>query len=528
MKFKIYIILIILLIFNTALVNAVSDGGDLKVKVELRPFNLNPIYAENETELMINKQIFDTLVTYNGQEEVISSLAEAWEVNDDSKLFIFDLKKAVYFHPYKIGGKEVPLDEREVTAKDWKRSFEYLAAPNNESPYAELLNKIKGYEEYRQGESTEIIGIKVKDQYQLEIELKESYAPFIYNLAEEAAVVIPAEAVIDSNFDFSTGPVGTGPFKFDNLSKNKVTLIKNNNYWKNNYQAEELPYINQIEINFAAENDLKENLKEFDLYQLSSEEYFDYQKDKNEYNGYQFKKVADNSVYFAGLNYNSSLSQEIKYNQLQEILSYIINKNNFIDNLNLDYFILLVDDSNTQPFLNHLNSNLKNSEDINPSHISKRLKLAINDSKINIQIANDLQKILKAENINLEINKYSWAEYLNRLNAKNLNSQLFIMSADYNNRFEFIYDNFYSTSNSNYFGYQKERMDNLIDYLKLVNGEQKTKRAIEIVRDIIKEDNPFIFIFQGADPYLVSDKFDNQEIFKNFTEKYNFEELYLE
>jgi peptide/nickel transport system substrate-binding protein len=261
MKFKTYIIIILILIFDISLVSATSYGGDLKIKVELRPLNLNPIYAENETEIMINKQIFDSLVNYNGQDEIISNLAESWEVNNDSNLFIFNLKEAVYFHPYKIGGKEVSLKEREVTAEDWKWSFEYLAASNNKSSRAELFNKIKGFAEYSRGENTEITGIRVKDKYQLEIELKESYSPFIYNLAKDAAVVMPAVAVLNSNFNFSKAPIGTGGFKFGNFSKNKVTLLKNNNYWKNNYQKEKHPYLNKIEINFAVENNLKKTMQ---------------------------------------------------------------------------------------------------------------------------------------------------------------------------------------------------------------------------------------------------------------------------
>lgn len=527
MKTKIYVFTILILILNLFSVNAANYGGDLKIKVDQRPFNLNPIYGASETALMIDKQIFDTLVNYNNQEEIAANLAESWEINNDSTLFEFQLKKEVYFHPYKIDGKEVPLNEREVSAENWKWSFEYLAVSKNKSPYAELLNKVKGYDEYRQGKSQEISGIRVKNKFQLEIELKESYAPFIYNLAKSAAVVMPANAVLSNDFNFSTAPVGTGAFEYGNFSKNKVTLLKNNNYWKNNYQEEKQPYLNQIEINFSAENNLKENLQEFDLFQLNSAEFFAYQEQKDEYSDYQITKFVNNYFYFAGLNYNSNLSQDENYNDLKEGLSYIINENNFIENLNLDNFILPADNINSQPFLFKLSKNLQNSKNINLNDSLKELKLAVNDSKTNIQIANQLKNELKTENINLDIKKYNWAEYLNRLNTRNLNSNLFMMSADYNNRFEFIRDNLYSTSKANYFGYQNKRLDNLIDYLKLVNNKQNSERAFEIITDIIIGDNPFVFLFQGADSYLVSDRLVNQDIFKNMYLKYDFERLYF-
>lgn len=527
MKTKIYVFIILILILNVFSVNAANYGGNLKIKVNQRFFNLNPIYAANDTALLIDQQIFDTLVIYNNQGELAANLAESWEVNNDSTLFHFNLKQNIYFHPYKIGGKEVPLKEREVSAEDWKWSFEYLAASNNKSPYAELLNRIKGYDQYRQGKNEEITGIRVKDKYQLEIELEESYAPFIYNLAKSAAVVMPAEAVINSDLNFSTAPVGTGAFKYGNFSNNQITLLKNNNYWKNNFQKEELPYLNQLEISFAAENNLQKDLENFDLYQLNSADFTAYQKQKDKYSDYQMNKIVNNNVYFAALNYSSNLRQNSNYNNLKESLRYIMNKNSFIDKLNLKHLIVPTDIINGQPLLTKLSQNLRSSKDINFKDSLKDLKIVINDSKTNIQIANYLKNELKAEDLNLEIKEYSWAEYLNILNNRELQSHLFIMSADYNNRFEFLRDNFYSTSKTNYFNYQNKRLDNLIDYLKLINNDQSRERAFEIITDILIKDNPFVFLFQGADRYLVSDKIVMSDIFKNIYSKNKFETVYF-
>src|SRR6056297_1889423 len=134
-KTKIYFLVLFIIITASFTVSAEKYGGDLKVKVNKRALNLNPIYSFNSTEQTINKQIFDKLLAFNSKGEIVNNLSQSWEINEDSTVFSFILKKDIYFHPYKIDGKEIAVDQRKVTAEDWKWSFEYLADPENRSPH---------------------------------------------------------------------------------------------------------------------------------------------------------------------------------------------------------------------------------------------------------------------------------------------------------------------------------------------------------------------------------------------------------
>ncbi|MEC9489337.1 MAG: ABC transporter substrate-binding protein, partial [Halanaerobiales bacterium] len=515
MKTKILLLTILILFLSLFSTYAASYGGNLKIKVEQRPFNLNPIYAANETALMINSQIFDTLVTYNSQGDLAANLAESWQVNKDSTVFNFELKNNVFFHPYKIKERKVSLNERSVTAEDWKWSLEYLAAARNKSPYAELLAKIKGYDQYRKGESKDITGIRVIDTYNLEIELKQSYAPFIYNLAKSAAVVMPAEAVLNNDFNFSLTPIGTGPFKYNSFVKNKVTLLKNNNYWKNNYQDQTTPYLNQIEISFGEGNIIKNNLREFDLYQLNSEEFSIYQQQKGNFSNYKITKFENSYIYFAALNYKSNLHLNSSQMNFKESIRDIINKNDFPAALNFNNLILPWVSGNNQQLLAKIRENLAVGDSATLDREINNLGLTINNSKTAIRIAEYMKNQLKSKDIELEIKKYNWAEYLKKLKNQNIDSQFFIMTSEYNSRFQFIYDNFYSTSAKNYSGYHNSRLDNMIDYLKLINNSQNRERAYKIITEILVNDNPFLFLFEGADSYLISKKINNMKLIKN-------------
>src|SRR6056297_1193560 len=225
-KNKIFTILILVVILALVNFNAAAEGGNLRIKVNQRPLNLNPIYAANDTELLIIKQLFDNLVKYDENGEVKPELAESWEVNSSATVFEFKLKEDVYFHKYQINNKEVEKEKRRVRAEDWKWSLEYLASPQNKSPYAELLEKVKGYQDYRQGKNNQIAGIRVLDDYNLQIELNQPYSPFINNLTKDAVTVLPKEFILNGDNQFSITAVGTGAFREINFTKNKIILKK--------------------------------------------------------------------------------------------------------------------------------------------------------------------------------------------------------------------------------------------------------------------------------------------------------------
>jgi peptide/nickel transport system substrate-binding protein len=527
-KTKIYLFILLIIISGTFTVSAENYDDALKVKINKRALTLNPIYSFNSTEKTINKQIFDNLLVFNSQGEVINNLTESWEINDDSTIFRFNLKKDIYFHPYKINGKEIPIEQRKVTASDWKWSFEYLTDPKNKSSYAENFQKVMGYDDYRQQKTNEISGIKVINDYQLEIELKNSYAPFIYNLMKEAAVVMPKQAVLNSEQKFSLAPVGTGAFKLKKFSNKKIVLIKNKNYWKNNNHQIKLPYLNQIEFYFNNDNNLNENYQNFDLYQLNHDQIIEYYHKKNNINNeYSLNKIVDNNICFTAFNYKNNLNNNLNCKEVKEKIRSILKEIHFIESFKLNNFSYLENKNDNLRLLNKINSinqqssvkNFNTAE--NPS-----LNIAVNDSDLSLKTAELIKKELKSLNINLKIKNYSWTDYLNIL-KNNLNSELFIMSYNYENKFDFIADNFYSESENNYFNYENRRVDNLIDYIKLTKNKNNQDIAYNIIEEILLTDNPFIFIFQAADNYLISNQLSNQELFKNIYTRNNFELLYF-
>ncbi|MFP4370640.1 MAG: ABC transporter substrate-binding protein [Halanaerobium sp.] len=526
-KNKNLIILIIVIILVSFIISTAAAEDNLRIKVNQRPLNLNPIYAANDTELMIIRQLFDNLVKYDKNGEIAADLVESWKEDSSASVFKFKLKKDVYFHKYKIDGKEVKKEKRRVRADDWKWSLEYLASPQNKSPYAELLKKVKGYQDYRQGSSDEISGIKVLDDYQLQIELNQPYAPFINNLTKEAAVVLPKEAVLNENKNFSISPVGTGAFREINLSENKVTLSKNKEYWKNNYQKEKLPYLNQIEIYFN-DFDLLNDYQSFDLYQLNSEDFKKYNEMKDKFSSYQLQEIKNGIYYYLAVDCSSYQKNQAKIKNIKKNIGNFLKEEDLIEKLNSNK-IISISNTNNQIIFDRLDNCLQCSQNSAEADFEVQnqelLDLYINNSDQNLKFAELINKQLR--DIDLNIKKYNWADYLKKLQQSNLNNQLFIMSYDYQNKFDFIYDNFYSKSDKNYSKYQNSRLDNLVEYLMLNNNQQSKKRAYQIIEEILMQENPFLISIQGGESYLMSEKISEPDWFSNIYLDNNFEKLFF-
>ena len=527
-KNKLLFLLFLIFILITPRIYAASHEDSLSIKINQRPLTLNPIFLSSSSETMITQQIFDSLLTYNEQGELTANLAESWEINNDSTLFEFKLKKDVYFHPYKINGEEVVKENRKVTAEDWKWSLEYLASPKNKSPYADLLEKVKGYDSYRQQKNNHIAGIKVVGDYQLKIELKESYAPFIYNLLKNAAVVMPKEAVLNKNNKFSLAPVGTGPFQQESFSEKQLLLIENDNYWKNNYQDQKMPKLSQIKFSFYNKEALKLNYQNFDIYQLDPEEYKDYQQQKEYFRGYKLEEKVNKSYYYAAFNLKNNTEDIKDFILLKEELNNSL-KTDLNGNLNTKYFTPNLNSYNKSSFFSLISNNKLKKEGSKISKTSKweeqKLSIAVNNTEQSLKIAKYLEEKLESINFDLKINKYNWMEYLSALKNNSLKEELFIMTYTYNNDFDFAADNFYSTSEKNYFNYKNSRLDNLVDYLKLVSNKNSKKRAYKIIEEILLEDNPFLFFLTGTDNYLVSEKISGLDFFQYIYLNNDFERL---
>lgn len=162
--------------------------------------------------------IYDSLVEYGENGNIVSGLAESWNVSEDGKSYTFHLRKGVKF------SDGTPCDAEAV-----KFSIERWA--NNEKlSWMKICKDIKK------------INVIDKDTIKLDFQSKYSLALTEFTYPRPIRIISPTavEPAGDPKGKF-VKPIGTGAWKVENYIKDKETvLIKNDNYWGDKPKVDKL------------------------------------------------------------------------------------------------------------------------------------------------------------------------------------------------------------------------------------------------------------------------------------------------
>lgn len=245
----------------------VKYGGVFKMN-ELSDFkSLYPLSVSMVTEQRIISQIYESLVKLDQENlKIIPSLAESWKTNEDATSFTFQIRKNILFHdnPCFEDGKG-----RLVTAADFKYCLDRICLPDpSNQMYSLFKDRVKGANEYYQSVINKqpleggVEGIKVIDDYTLQIDLNYSFAGFLNIISHTSCYLYPKEAVDMYAEDIRINPVGTGAFRVKKIKESEtVFLEKNPTYWKKDEFGNQLPYLDALKFSFVKEK--KSELLEF-------------------------------------------------------------------------------------------------------------------------------------------------------------------------------------------------------------------------------------------------------------------------
>jgi len=181
----------------------VTKGGTFKFYIS-EPAFIDPVNLQESEGTQVGQAVFDSLVAFDPiTSEVIPAAAERWEPNEDATVWTFYLVKGAKFH-----------NGREVTAQDFKYAWERICNPVNESEISYHLAVVKGYDEMQAetNPATELSGVKVIDDTTLEVTLNYGFADFEYVVGHPALAPIPQEEVEKDPAAFADKPIGNGPF----------------------------------------------------------------------------------------------------------------------------------------------------------------------------------------------------------------------------------------------------------------------------------------------------------------------------
>ena len=242
-------------------------GGVLRMN-EVEDFrNLFPLDITEVTSLRIANQMYEGLVKLSQTDlSVVPALAESWSKNQDATVWTFKIRKGVKFHDDECfkGG-----EGRVISAKDFKWCFDKLceASPHNQMFNLTFKDRVKGAEEYfystiQKNPLTDdgVSGVKVIDDYTLEITLDNPFAGFLNILAMPGCYLFPKEAYQKYGEDgMRIKAVGTGSFMLKTMKEGEAVILERNpDYWAQDADGNQLPYLDAVRFSF-----MKEKKQEF-------------------------------------------------------------------------------------------------------------------------------------------------------------------------------------------------------------------------------------------------------------------------
>lgn len=145
--------------------------------------------------------IFEGLVTFNPDLEIVPALASGWDVSTDGTVYTFHLQPNAVFHNGKL-----------FTAEDVVYSWQRAANPDTQSDTVmTYLSDIVGVKEMHEGKADSISGLKIIDDLTLQVTIDAPKPYFLYKLIYPTANIVDRDNVESGNEWYRT-PNGTGPY----------------------------------------------------------------------------------------------------------------------------------------------------------------------------------------------------------------------------------------------------------------------------------------------------------------------------
>jgi peptide/nickel transport system substrate-binding protein len=178
-----------------------GQGGTLLLGVVQEPDSLDPQRTIAGASYTVFANIFDCLITTNSSGEFDPIVAEKYEIGTDGVSFTWTIRDGIAAH-----------DGSTLTAKDVKYTFDRATDATNPSQAASFISAYK---------SAELV-----DDKTIAMTLSEPSAPFLTNIAVEYFGILPQAAVEAAGDDFSTNPVGSGPWTFKSWTPGEQVVLE--------------------------------------------------------------------------------------------------------------------------------------------------------------------------------------------------------------------------------------------------------------------------------------------------------------
>lgn len=444
---------------------------------------LNPILASDSASASINALIYNGLLKYDKDLNLVCDLAESFTVSPDGLQIKFVLKKNIFWH-----------DGKPFTVKDVKFTFDKLISPETRTPFSSDYLAVENF--------------KIIDDYSFVVSYSEPFAPI---LESWCIGIIPEHIFKDQDIntsDYNRKPVGTGPYIFKQwIVDQKILLEANPNYYDG---APKIKFYLFRVIPDQSVQFLELRTQSLDELSLLPDQWNAYESFFEKYNKFRYPSFG---FTFLGFNLEKTPYNNIKFRQA---ISYAINKKDIINGVMLGmakqaegifpsqswaYKETKPYEYDTKKALDILYSiGFSNGKDGYLLYNNKNFEITVitnqgNKSReLTCQI---IQEQLKKIGLKVNIKILEWSTFINQyVNKKNFDALVLGWNTAVDPDQYLLWHSSQSNPGQyNFMSYKNNEVDELLVKARTTFDKEKRKAYYHKIQDVMRADPPCIFLY---------------------------------
>lgn len=449
---------------------------------------LIPILASDSSSHAVAGQVYNGLVKYDKNLNIVGDLAESYDISRDGLVITFHLRRGVKWH-----------DGAPFTARDVLYTFRVTIDPKTPTAYAEDFRQVKT--------------ISAPDDFTVRVSYGEPFAPA---LASWGMNILPAHLLEGQDITKSPlarKPVGTGPYIFKEwISGQKIVLEANKEYFEGR------PYIDRFIYRIIPDSStmyMELKAGAIDLMSLTPVQYSRQTTNKNFTSRFNKYRYPSSGYLYMGYNLRHPLFGD---KRIRQAMTAAINKDELIQGVlfgmgqkshgpivpgrwayNPNVKDITYDPKHAAELLAEAGWKEKNSDGILVKD-GKPFKFTILTNQGNQQrlmSAQIIQQRLKQVGVDVKIRIVEWATFLKEFIDKG-NFEVVMLAWNISQDPD-MYDIWHSSKNKpgelNFIGYNNPEVDRLLVEGRNTFDIEKRKRAYFRIQEILADEQPYTFLY---------------------------------
>ena len=449
---------------------------------------LIPLLASDAASHSIAGYIYNGLVKYDKDLNLVGDLAESWEVSPDGLVITFPLRKGVMWQ-----------DGHEFTSHDVLYTYRVTIDPKTPTAYAEDFKQVKK--------------VETPDSYTVRVTYDHPFAPA---LASWGSSILPAHLLEGKDItktELARKPVGTGPYRLKEwVAGQKVSLEVYDNYFEGK------PYLARVVdrlIPDTATMYLELKAGGIDMMNLTPVQYQRQTVGKKFLSQFNKYRYPASSYVYMGYNLRNPLFSDVR---VRRAMTHAINKQEIIHGVllgmgqiakgpykpgtwawNPDIRDPAYDPAAARKLLAEAGWRDSDGDGLLDKG-GKPFQFTVLTNQGNaerLKTAQIIQQRLRAVGIDMKIRVIEWASFITHFIDKR-NFEAVILGWTLGQDPD-IFDVWHSSKTGkkelNFIGYQNAEVDRLIIEGRGTFDQEKRKRCYWRIQEILAEEQPYTFLY---------------------------------